>query len=223
VKKAYGYIRVSSPGQAKDDKDGIIRQEEAIKKYAKAHKLELVKIYREEGVSGTIEHRPALASMMVSLEQNGHDITTVVIERLDRLARDLMVQEAIIRDFHKNGFDIVSTVEGPDLCGNDATRKLIRQVMGAIAEYEKTMLVAKLWAAKERKRAKTGKYAGGRISYKSTDKGKELIKRIKTMRRRKRKGKRQTWQEIADQLNSEGLRTLDGKEWTLYRVQQISK
>ena len=41
---------------------------------------------------------------------------------------------------------------------------LVRQVLGAIAQFEKTSLVAKLKAARDRKKAATGK-CGGRKSY----------------------------------------------------------
>lgn len=127
---AYGYVRVSGKGQL--DGDGFARQEAAIHSYAKTHGIKLVRIFREEGVSGTVEVRPALAEMLVSLEQNGHGIKLVIIEKLDRLARDLMVQEAIIHDFKKGGFSLMSVMEGADLLENDASRKLIRQVFGAI-------------------------------------------------------------------------------------------
>lgn len=49
---------------------------------------------------------------MTVLHSNG--VRTIVIERLDRPARDLMVQETIIADLQKNGFDLISVAE-PDL------------------------------------------------------------------------------------------------------------
>lgn len=128
MKAAYGYVRVSGQGQVEGD--GLVRQEQAIREYAEKHCIEVLKVYREEGVSGTLEVRPALAEMMVSLEQNGHGIKTVIIEKVDRLARDLMVQEAIIRDFRKNGFDLISACEGADLLSNDPTRVMFRQFIG---------------------------------------------------------------------------------------------
>ena len=67
--KAYGYIRVSGQGQVEGD--GLIRQETAIRDYAKAHDFEVVDVFRDEGVSGTIEDRPALARLMVDLEEKG--------------------------------------------------------------------------------------------------------------------------------------------------------
>ena len=77
--------------------------------------------------------RPALLEMMEALHSNG--VKLVLLEKLDRLARDLMIQETIIGDLRKYGFELVSVIE-PDLCQDDPTRKLMRQIIGAIAEYE---------------------------------------------------------------------------------------
>src|SRR5215469_10887493 len=85
----------------------------------------------------------------------------VLVEKLDRLARDLMVQETIIGDLRKNGFDIVSVME-PDLLQDDPSRKLMRQIFGAIAEYEKTMIVLKLRGARQRARARDGRCEGAK-------------------------------------------------------------
>lgn len=218
MEKAFGYLRVSSEGQI--DGDGFSRQEKAIMNYAKANDLEIVKIYREEGVSGTLEKRPALAELMVSLEQNGHGVKTVIIERLDRLARDLMVQEAIIKDFQKHGFNLISAIEGPDLCGEDPTRKLVRQILGAISEYDKSMIVLKLRAARDRVKAKTGR-CEGRKPYGETEGEQAVIKRIKNMRRNRRGGiPGLSLQAIADRLNSEGIKTKEGAEWVPMQVKR---
>lgn len=211
---AYGYVRVSGKGQL--DGDGFARQEAAIHAYAKAHGIKLVRIFREEGVSGTVEVRPALAEMLVSLEQNGHGIKLVIIEKLDRLARDLMVQEAIIHDFKKGGFSLMSVMEGADLLENDASRKLIRQVFGAIAEYDKTMTVAKLKAARDRKRAATGRCEGRRAFTKETVPAalKEALESIKKLRHANPGQKRTPYPEVAQALNAMGLRTVQGKEYS---------
>jgi len=211
MERVFGYVRVSSPGQVGGD--GFDRQVEAIAAYAKAHRLEVVNVYREEGVSGTSETRPALATLMVDLEQNGHGVKTVIVERLDRLARDLMVQEAVIQDFQRHGFDLISATEGPDLLSGDPTRKLIRQVFGAVAEYDKSMLVLKLRAARERVKAKTGK-CDGRKGYYETDHGKVVLARIKQLKRKRRDMKSLSATDIAEVLNQEGLMTLTGKPWT---------
>ena len=213
--KAYCYLRVSDSSQISGD--GFIRQEKACQNYAERNNLEIDKIFRED-ISGIELDRPVLASLMVSLEQNGHGITTVIIERLDRLARDLMIQETIVRDFQSKGFNLISTEEGPDLTDNSPTRKFIRQVLGAAAEFDKSMLVAKLRASRDRKRASEGK-CEGRKGYNDTEEGKSLRRQIIALRRTSKFCKKQrTFAEIAEILNQRNVLSLDGKQWTFHNV-----
>ncbi len=219
--KAFGYVRVSGLGQLKGH--GLRRQAEAIKSYAQTHNLDLIEVFREEGVSGTLEDRPALADLLLSLEQNGHGVRAIIIERLDRLARDLMVQEAIVRDFQSKGYQLISTTEGPDLCADDPTRKLIRQIFGAVAEYDKSMLVMKLKAARQRKRAKTGR-CEGRKPYGETPEEQHVLRRIRAMRRKNKKGRPTlTWKAIAERLNGERVPTKAGGPWTAAKVHSVMK
>ena len=213
MEKAFGYIRVSGKGQVKGD--GLVRQEKTIREYSQAKGIEVVKIYRETGVSGTLANRPALAEMMLDLEENGHGVKTVLVEKLDRIARDLMIQETIIQDFRESGVEMISVLEGADLLDNDPTRKLVRHVLGAIAEYEKTMLVQKLRVARERHKAKTGK-CEGRKSYRRLLR--IPVDMIRNLRRKRKGEKRKTYQEIAEELNKSGVKTLNGQPWNLQTV-----
>ena len=106
--KAHAYLRVSGKGQVEGD--GFTRQLKAIREYAAAHDIKIVTVYREEGVSCTKESadRPAWSELMTALHANG--VRTVIIEKLDRLARDLMVQETIIADLRKHGFELESAL-----------------------------------------------------------------------------------------------------------------
>ena len=157
--KAFAYLRVSGKGQI--DGDGFTRQLEAIKRYPKDHEIRVVEVFQEKGVGGAkdLENRPAFLEMMTALHSDG--VKLVLVEKLDRLARDLMVQETIIGDLRKHGFDLVSVME-PDLLQDDPPRKLMRQIMGAIAEYEKTMIVLKLRGARMRAKARTGRCKGAK-------------------------------------------------------------
>ena len=140
---------------------GFARQREAIRQYAAAHGIELLEEYRDEGVSGTKElaDRPGLAALLDRLESNG--VRVVIIERADRLARDLMIQEVLVGQCGKIGVRIL-TADGVDLTndGDDPTRRLIRQVLGAVSEFEKRVIVLKLRAARERKRARGERVRG---------------------------------------------------------------
>jgi DNA invertase Pin-like site-specific DNA recombinase len=202
--KAFGYVRVSGKGQI--DGDGFPRQLKAIREYAAAHDIKLVRVFREEGVSGSVENmnRPAWQELMTTLHSNG--VRTIVIERLDRLARDLMVQETAIADLRKYGFTLVSVAE-PDLMATDPTRILMRQLMGAVAQYDKSQVVLKLRGARLRKRAKEGR-CEGRKPYGFYDGETAIIERMRTLR-----ATGLGFDRIAVQLNAEGLSTRTGARW----------
>ncbi|MGD0438863.1 MAG: recombinase family protein [Bryobacteraceae bacterium] len=159
--KAFAYLRVSGKGRI--DGDGFERQRAAAKSYAVAHGLKIVQVFQDRGVSGTkdptenLASRPAWIAMLSAIAANG--VRTIVIEKLGRLARDLMVQEHILADLSRRGITLVSVAE-PDLCSDDPTRILPRQIMGAIAEYDRKMVVLKLRAARLRRRINTGRCEG---------------------------------------------------------------
>ena len=141
--RAYAYLRVSGKGQLKGD--GFARQEAAIRKYALANDIEIAGVYHERAKGATdADDRPEWVRMHADMKESG--VEMIVIERLERLARDLMVQEHIIADTQRRHLKLVSTVE-PDLLSHDPTRILIRQILGAVAAYDKSMIVLKLKGA----------------------------------------------------------------------------
>lgn len=202
MKTAFAYLRVSGKGQVEGD--GFERQLLAIKKYSAQQGIRIVKVFREEGVSGTTdwEDREAFVDMMALLLANG--TRTVLVEKLDRLARDLMVQESIIADMRKKGLELVSVAE-PDLCGDDPSRVLMRQILGAFAQYEKAMIVAKLKGARQRTKAKEG-HCEGRKPYGNREGEQDVIMKI-----RKLKAEGLPLAAIAAVLNSEGITARAGK------------
>ena len=111
--KTFSYLRVSGKGQI--DGDGFKRQQETMSKYAKANRLEIVREFRDEGVSGTKEalDRPGLTDLFVALKANG--VRLVLVENATRIARDLMVSEIILAEFRKLGVKVVSADGGVDL------------------------------------------------------------------------------------------------------------
>lgn len=155
------YIRVSSKGQL--DGDGPARQRDAITKFCTAHKLIQTWEFFERGVSGTVEVREAFTEMLSWIDNSA--VEAVVVEKLDRLARDLMVSEFLLTELRKRNVKVFAVDQGAmiDMATNegDPTRKLIRQIIGALAEWEKSQLVVKLRVARQRKKAQTGRCEGG--------------------------------------------------------------
>lgn len=202
--KAFAYLRVSGKDQVKGD--GFTRQLQAIKAHAAAAGLTIAKVYRDEGVSGTIEtmDRPAYREMIQALHSNG--VKAVIVERLDRLARELRVQEMAIADLQQSGFTLISTAE-PDLMASDPSRVFVRQLMGAMAEYDKRMIVAKLAGARARKRAATGR-CEGRKPFGHYPGETAILERLQALR-----ASGLGFDRIAAAANAEGLPTRSGGLW----------
>ncbi len=212
VKKAFAYLRVSSNGQVEGD--GFPRQREAIKKWAVANNVKIVRWFEEKGVSGKtdLENRPALDELFRALNSNG--VKTVVIERLDRLGRELMVQENLLAQFVKQGFEIISATE-PKLCDDDATRVLIRQMLGAIGQFDRTRIVEKLRVARQRKKAATG-HCEGRKPYGHYEGEQEILNRMRDLY-----AVGGNWENISAALNTEGIKTRSSGKWYPATVRKI--
>lgn len=212
MKSVFAYLRVSGRGQV--DGDGFTRQLSAIRQYAAGNGLKIARVFREEGVSGGTdwESRPAFSEMMAALLSNG--TRTVLVERLDRVARDLLVQESVIGDFQRKGLTLVSVSE-PDLLSDDPSRVLMRQMLGAFFQYEKTLLVAKLRGARQRIRARDGR-CEGRKRYGTRPGESGVVERMKTLRTQGL-----ALDKIATTLNTERLMPRAGKMWYPTSVQRV--
>jgi DNA invertase Pin-like site-specific DNA recombinase len=78
------------------------------------------------------------------IESNG--VRTVIVEDASRFARDLVTQELGIIALIRRGVRVL-TATGDDLTDStDPSRKMMRQIAGSFAEYEKARLVGKLHA-----------------------------------------------------------------------------
>ena len=217
--KAHSYLRVSGLGQV--DGHGFERQREVIARYASANGLRIVQEFRDEGVSGTKDSidRPALTALFDAVAANG--VRLVLVEHADRIARDLIIQELIVQEFQRLSVRVISAESGTDLaCNDDPTKKMVRQIMGSIAEYEKSRLVAKLRVARERQRQKTGT-CEGKKPFGVLPGEEETLERMKTLYRKPRMGQRRGFGDIAALLNAEGSPTRTGKPWCRQTVRAI--
>ena len=72
--KSVGYIRVSSPKQAKEG-ESLDTQKADIKKYCKKKGWDLIKIYADEGISGASNNRPELLKLLADAQTNNFNFT----------------------------------------------------------------------------------------------------------------------------------------------------
>jgi DNA invertase Pin-like site-specific DNA recombinase len=217
--KAFSYLRVSGLGQV--DRDGFPRQRESIATYARGKRIELVDEFRDEGVTGTTEwdHRESLTALLDRLDANG--VRLVLVERADRLARDLMVSEVMLGQFRARGVTVMECEGGTDLTAADGepTRVLIRQVLAAVAQFDKTCLVRKLRAARDRVRQAEGRCEGPR-PFGHLPGEAAVVEHIKQLRAAR---PRPSLQDIADALNAEPdkYKTRTGAGWSKMMVKAV--
>jgi DNA invertase Pin-like site-specific DNA recombinase len=198
---AISYLRTSSAANVGADKDSDRRQREAIQAFAKRAGYELVDEFYDAAVSGAdaIDARPGFAAMLERIEGNG--VRTIIVETASRFARDLMVQEVGHAKLRERGIDLIAADNPGSFIDDTPTAKLVRQVLGAISEFDKAMTVAKLRGARERKRREAGK-CEGRKSH--AELRPELVALVRQLRRRRPKGGQRSLREIAAELAISG-------------------
>jgi DNA invertase Pin-like site-specific DNA recombinase len=213
--EAVAYIRTSSAANVGADKDSDKRQRAAIESFAKRSGFALVAEYNDAAVSGAdpIESRRGFAELLDRIEGNG--VRTVIVEDASRFARELMTQELGILALIQRGVRVL-TANGDDLTdSSDPSRKMMRQIAGAFHEYEKARLVAKLRAARERKRADAGK-CEGRKSWAEINP--ELVLEAKRLRRRSLKRHQRSLRDVAAELAKRGFVNQRGSEFSASSV-----
>ncbi|MES1192654.1 MAG: recombinase family protein [Steroidobacter sp.] len=160
--KAVAYLRTSSATNVGRDKDSDKRQMAAITAWAKQAGYSIVlQPFYDAAVSGAdaVDTRPGFLSMMAFLAQHA-DCRTILVETASRFARDLIVQETAHKMLRSRGIELIA-VDSPESFVTDTpTAELVRQILGAVSQFEKSMVVSKLRVARERKRAAMGKCEG---------------------------------------------------------------
>jgi site-specific DNA recombinase len=153
------YVRVSTDRQVEEGQ-GLEVQKKAIRAFLSERGARPRHYFEDRGVSGAIEDRPALSELLQALCPND----VVVVARLDRLARDLLTQEVLLRDIRQRGGDVMScsAAESDYLQDDpfDPTRRLIRHVLGAVSEFERSLIRMRLQRGRALK-ADRGGYAFG--------------------------------------------------------------
>jgi len=216
----FSYLRVSGLGQV--DKDGPVRQRLSIKAFADRFNLIILQEFFDEGVSGTVEcmERPGFADMItkVIISQNTpFPVEAIVVECMDRLARDLMISEMLLKTCRDNQVKVFCSVDSGlvDVASEaDQNRTMLRQILAIVAQWDKTNTVKKLLSARLRARAE-GRRCEGSKPYGHFPSEQIVLARMKTLHRE------MSLSELAFTLNTEGFRNRAGRQWTKASVYSI--
>jgi DNA invertase Pin-like site-specific DNA recombinase len=217
--RAVAYLRTSSATNVGGDSEP--RQREAIRSYAGRAGLEVTAEFRDPAVSGAdpLDQRQGFTALLAWCTESG--VRTIVVENASRFARDLIVQETGHALLKAQGFALIAADDPDAFTVDTPTARMVRQILGAVAEFEKANLVAKLRGARDRASAAAGRRIEGRKGYADTNP--ELIREAKRLARKSPKtGKARSLREIAEELVQLGYVTgTTGKPFSAAQVQRL--
>lgn len=163
------YLRVSTDQQAEHGM-GLDVQRQAIKAWAKTNGHRIVLWATDSGISGSngLDTREGLLDALGAVRDRQAD--GLCVYKLDRLARELVLQEQLLAELWRMGGHVWSCSPSEDAYlqpegdGSDPSRTLIRQMLGAVAQYERAAIRMRMRAGKARKAA-SGGFIGGQVPF----------------------------------------------------------
>ncbi len=202
---AVGYVRVSTDQQV-DHGVSLETQHERIRAYALLHKLNLVEIVSDEGISGSIPLADRAGGRRVlDLLRHVDHVIALKLDRLFRDAADALVQTRI---WDRKGIAVhLIDVGGQTIITSSAMGRMFLTMMSGFAELERNLIAERTAAALQHKRAKRQVYnhvplgfvrAGDQLV---PDKGEqEVVEKIIAMR-----ATGMAYGKIAASLNDDGI------------------
>jgi DNA invertase Pin-like site-specific DNA recombinase len=218
---ALAYLRTSSSTNVGEDKDSQKRQMAAVEAYAKRAGYDIVlPAYYDQAVSGAdpIEGRTGFAQLLERMRERP-DIRVILVETASRFARDLMTQEVGHKMLKAHGIELIP-VDSPQYFTEETpTAVLIRQILGAVSQFDKAMLVSKLRVARDRKRAATGKCGGRRSHIEAHPQTVKMAKDLLWLNKRMRQ--RRSLRDISAELAKEGHKSASGKQYSASAIRSM--
>lgn len=147
---AYGYVRASTIEEVKQGSNE--RQKELIEKFCKERGYDL-KIYEDQAKSGASTDRPAFQKMLTELD----NANIVIVAKIDRMARSLIDLLSTIQLLEKKGIGFIS-IQDSGIDTTSPNGKLLLQILGAFAEFERNIINQRTKAGKEKAKERGVKF-----------------------------------------------------------------
>jgi len=164
LKRIAIYARVSTDRQSTES------QLNALREYAGKRAWAISKEYIDEGYTGSNTKRPAFNAMMADARKRKFDV--LLVYKLDRLSRSLKDLITTLDDLKSMGIDFISYDNGLDT--TTPTGRLIFNVVGAVAEFEKDIIRERVRAGLENAKRKGKRLGRPPVSPRLVDEAKKL-------------------------------------------------
>lgn len=220
MKKVIGYCRVSTEIQKEKD-NSIKSQIKFITDYCQFNKLDLVNVFKDEGISGKISDRLGLNEMFEEIKRNKIDILCVY--SLSRLGRKLKDVIEFIEKLSKSGVEFISIKENIDM--STPIGKLMLGLLGSVNEFEVDILSDRIKDVKQYKKSKNEVYCG-KILFGKYRRGKKLIKNnyeLKTLNliKKLREIEKLSYNKISQYLNDNNILSKEKCNWYSSSVRSV--
>jgi DNA invertase Pin-like site-specific DNA recombinase len=222
MKKAIGYIRVSTATQAADGVS-MDAQKAKIEAWCFANDYELVEVYQDAGISGTtLRGRDGLVDAM-DATLKGYALVAYSMSRISRSVRDML---DIGDKLNKKDADLVSLTEKIDT--TNATGKMIFNMMAVMNQFERDQCSERTAAALQHKKSKGERVGSIPHGYEldATD-ATRIVKNeneqsiIVTVNKLRKKG--YTLRAISDALESQGVFNRNGRKFAPKSISAMIK
>jgi site-specific DNA recombinase len=221
MKKVIGYARVSSESQIENT--SIKEQVERIRAYCKAQDWELVKIFKDEGVSASTTNRKGYQEML-QYTKDHPEINSFIVLKMDRVHRNqLNLLQFIKKELSDMEIDFVSITESFDT--STSVGRMTLGILSTFGEFERELINERTRGGRV-STAKDQKYAGGQVpfGYAVSDAGTIHIEEaaadiVKRIYEQYIDGRSTYW--IAKTLNQDKIKTKHGGTWSPSQVRSV--
>lgn len=221
MRNVVAYCRVSTDGQAEDDKFGIEAQKQQVMEYCDKNDMQISEWYIDRGESGVKESRPELDRLLYG-ELCNPPVDAVVVAKNDRVAREIKLYFYYKQLLYQKNIELISVSE--DFGEMGAFSGILQAFVMFAAEQERTNITKRTSAGRTIK-ASIGGYSGGRppFGYKPIDKKMIVVpdaaETVRAIFKMKDSGA--TYQEICDTLNAQGKTNRSGTRFSISTIQVI--
>lgn len=221
MKKAIGYIRVSTTEQATEG-ISLDNQRAKIKAYCELNELELVGTIEDAGLSGKNLNRDGIQEL-ISLVK-GKRIDAVVVYKLDRLSRKVLDTLTLIETFEKAGIAFHSLNEKIDT--GTALGRFFLNITASLAQMERDLISERTRDALQMKIANNQRAGQVPFGYALAEDGNSLVpvedeqRIISVVKRLHSQGL--SYRQIAKELEQLGYRPHEG-HWHHQKIANILK
>jgi len=155
MKRAALYMRISTKGHGQTTDTQAL----ALREYAERRGFAIVDEYRDEGISGAKDRRPALDRLMADARKRRFD--AVLVARFDRFARSTKHLVMALEEFSSLGINFISLNESIDT--STPMGKMVFTVVAAVAELERSIIKERVQAGVDRARKQGSKIGRPRV------------------------------------------------------------